>query len=177
MKAILIIYILSPLFAFGQSDVIWHDLTNELKSKSGGWAIGNACGTEPYMYVEFPEGLDMEGETLQVMHSHIVVMGELINQGELIYTCDKAILEIKGGALSVPEMDVNKALVYPNPFVSEIHIKNIEVRTLKLFDVTGRLLKDYVTVGQLHKIVVSDLKSGVYFLRINDFIAKKLVKL
>lgn len=183
LTAYISLFFCLPFFGQNNLESEEHNLTDSYQKLvndgliSGGWGIGNACGIDYRLIARIDKTIDMEGGVLQVLNSHIKIYGDVINVATIEYLCDNAILEIKSGALSVPEMDVNKALVYPNPFVSEIHIKNIEVRTLKLFDVTGRLLKDYVTVGQLHRIVVSDLKSGVYFLRINDFITKKLVKL
>lgn len=175
MKHFIYILFIFCLPIFSQNKI--HDLSNTLEDKSGGWSIGNACGDEPYMYVIFPNGLDMQGEMLQIMHSHITIVGELINQGELIYTCDRAILEFKDKPLSIEKPEITKIKVFPNPATNEINIRGIEVEKLQLFDMTGRLLKDYKTVGNLHKIMISDLKSGVYFLKINDFEVKKIVKL
>lgn len=178
MKAILIIYILSPWCLLGQTDYTgWHDLTNELKYPEGGWGIGNACGVDFYLKGFIRDDLDMKGGHLQLLNSHVIIEGELLNAGDIVYLCDEAILEVRGGVLSVPELVMQDIKIYPNPVVDQIHIKGIEVSTLELFDMSGRRLKNYTTVGNMHRIMIDDLAPGIYLLRINDFITKKLVKL
>lgn len=179
MKLLTYLIFISSLAVYSQDIMQGNifDLTDVLPDKTGGWAIGNACNVEPYMNAIIRGDLDMKFQKLQIMYSYIIIEGRLLNQGELLYSCDKAVLIVEGRSLDVPDTNEQQAVVYPNPFITEINIRNVEVRTLKLFDVTGRLIKDYVTAGKIHTINVVDLRPGIYFLQINNSITKKLIKL
>lgn len=174
MKSLIYISLLFYFPIFSQNVI--HDLTNEYENLNGGWSIGNACGELPFSKFEIND-LDMKGDTLQIMYSHVIIFGKIINEGFIKYSCNEAILEFKDKPLSVEKPEITKIKVFPNPATNEINIRGIEVEKLQLYDMTGRLLKDYKTVGNMHKIIISDLKSGVYFLRINDFEVKKIIKL
>lgn len=74
-------------------------------------------------------------------------------------------------------------IVYPNPaseFISISNSKNILVKTIKIVDLNGRVVKqlDYNNVTNI-QINVSELTSGVYFMTINSdqgTTTKKIVK-
>lgn len=171
-----LLYIL-PFITFAQSDIIWHDLTSDINSGKGGWGIGNACGEDFRIYGVYKGDLDMEGDDLQILNSHFVVEKNIINPGTIIYLCDESILEIKGEVLSVEKPIKETFKVYPNPAVNEINVKGVEVTSLELYDMTGRKLKDFKTFGTLHKIMIDDLQSGIYLLRINNSITHKIIKI
>lgn len=171
-----LIFIL-PFLTFAQNDIVWHDLTNDLNSVKGGWGIGNACGEDFFLHGVYKGDLDMEGDDLEILNSHFIVEGNIINQGSIVYLCDDAVLEIKGEVLSVENPEKETFKVYSNPAVSEINIKGIEVSSLELYDMTGRKLKDFRTFGSLHRIMIDDLKSGIYILRINNSLTHKIIKL
>lgn len=171
-----ILYIL-PFLTFSQSDIVWHDLTSSLTDKARGWGIGNACGVDYRLNGIYKGNLDMEGGDLQILNSHFIVEKNIINPGTIIYLCDESFLEIKGEILSVEKPIKETFKVYPNPSVNEINIKGIEVFSLKLYDMTGRKLKDFKTFGSLHKIMINDLASGIYILRINNSITHKIIKI
>ena len=171
-----LIYLL-PFLTFAQSDVVWHDLTNSLTDKARGWGIGNACGVDSKLYGIYQGDLDMEGGDLQILNSHFIIEGNIINQGTITYLCDDAVLEIKGEVLNVEKPIKETFKVYPNPSVNEINIKGIEVSSLELYDMTGRKLKDFRTFGSLHRIMIDDLKSGIYILRINEKLTHQIIKI
>lgn len=175
MKAL--IFILIPFLAFSQVENRWHDLTNALYNKSEGWSIGNACGEFDILQGIIKEDLDMEGGNLEILFGHVVVEGEVINVGSIVYMCDTSILELNGGTLSMDQPIKPELKIYPNPAINEINIKGIEVVQLELYDMTGRRIKHYQTFGQLHRIMIDDLAAGVYILIINGDIKKKIVKL
>lgn len=179
MAKLLLITSFLPLCIFAQSTDYtgWHDLTNELQHTEGGWGIGNACGVDFYLKGIIRDDLDMKGGQLQLLNSHVVIEGELLNVADIVYLCDEAILEVRGVALSVPELEPQEVKIYPNPARDEIHIKGIEVSNLELFDIAGRRLKSYTTVGNMHRIMIDDLASGIYILKINHSITHKIVKL
>lgn len=166
-----------PFFAFGQVENTWHDLTNALYNKSEGWSIGNACGEFDILQGIIKEDLDMEGGNLEILYGHVIVEGEVINVGSIVYMCDTSILELNGGTLSLDQPIKPELKIYPNPAINEINIKGIEVSELELYDMTGRRIKHYQTFGQLHKIMIEDLETGVYILIINGTGTHKIVKL
>ena len=55
--------------------------------------------------------------------------------------------------------------VYPNPATDLVHIGGVEVSEVRVYNVTGQLLK---TVRGCNEITVSDLPAGTYLLRITD---------
>lgn len=173
-----LILILLPFITFAQNDIVWHDLTNELNSTLGGWSIGNACGKDYSLHGFIDSDLDLKGDDLEILNSHVVIYGEALNIGSIVYLCDNSILEVLGGVLSVPDVEVKESFkVFPNPAIDEINIKGIEVRELELYDMTGRRIKHFQTFGQLHRILIEDIESGVYVLIINGKINHKIVKL
>lgn len=159
-----------------QSDPIWHDLTGVLENERGGWSIGNACGEDFFLAGVIKSDLNMHGDELEILNSHVIIEGNIINQGTLIYLCDNSILEIKGGVLSVEGPVKEELKIYPNPAIDEINIKGVEIDRLELYDMYGRMLKNYQTVGRLHRIMIDDLESGVYFIRINNTEIHKIIK-
>ena len=171
------ILILIPIFTTAQFNDQWHDLTSSLTDKARGWGIGNACGVDYRLNGIYKGDLDMEGGDLQILNSHFIIEGNIINQGTITYLCDDAVLEIKGEVLSVEKPIKETFKVYPNPSVNEINIKGIEVFSLELYDMTGRKLKDFKTFGSLHRIMIDDLKSGIYVLRINEKLTHKIIKI
>lgn len=171
-----LIFILLPLFTFGQSETIWHDLTNVIENERGGWSVGNACGKDYKLNAIHKGDLDMKGDDLEILNSHLIIEGDVLNAGTIIYLCDNSVLEIKGGTLDVTELEKQSLKIFPNPTVNEINIKGIEVFDLAIFDMQGRKLKHFKTFGMLHKIMINDLESGVYVLVINENITRKIVK-
>ena len=63
----------------------------------------------------------------------------------------------------------NRPIVYPNPSVGELIISNVsslDLRNIEILDITGKSINSFET--NLTKIDVSQLKSGIYFLRLKD---------
>ena len=82
------------------------------------------------------------------------------------------------------EVDANAVSLYPNPAKDEVIIaknKAISLDAVAIYDVTGRLINtvDLKNMEQTETIDVSQLQSGIYFLRIhaeNATITKQLIK-
>jgi len=80
---------------------------------------------------------------------------------------------IEAGPLPIPEKTELKITVYPNPFSNVIKIASnkqdrILGKTLRLYDVTGKLFKTQTIQSQNTILNVSNLPSGMYILRIED---------
>lgn len=78
--------------------------------------------------------------------------------------------------LDIFENNQVEVMLYPNPFVSEVHIQSEkEVQEVLVYDVTGALVA--VKTKQLN---LSALSKGIYFMKIiwtdNSFALKKLIK-
>lgn len=84
-----------------------------------------------------------------------------------------------------PTMSVNDQLyndfqIYPNPTQNSFAVSGLkEVSALSIFDINGRKLNHISAVANNQKIDVSNLQSGVYFVRIESgsttFVTKKLI--
>ena len=80
--------------------------------------------------------------------------------------------------LSVSEFDYNGFSMYPNPTKGMVSIKlnNITNANLSIYDIQGKLVIDRdVTETQLVELNVSDLQSGLYFVKLNTG-SQELVK-
>jgi len=70
--------------------------------------------------------------------------------------------------------------LFPNPASQAVSIKfdkSIDV-TIQLFDIKGQLfIEERNNYSPLHEINVSHLNSGIYFVRISDDNANKVIKL
>lgn len=89
-------------------------------------------------------------------------------------------LDLRGKTTSFdPEVDIN---LYPNPAQNEVYIHandQVEIRQLQVLSVTGQLLKTQVVNFETARLEVSDLISGLYFVRIetsNGTVVKKFTK-
>lgn len=71
-------------------------------------------------------------------------------------------------ALGTVELGSNKLAVYPNPATSEVNItlEGAKVAAVEVADVTGRVVSSQAVKNG--KVNVSNLSSGVYFLRVKD---------
>lgn len=97
------------------------------------------------------------------------------HEGDLIinpynYNCEDVILGIKGGGV------LRDLTIYPNPASDQITVDSqIEIEKIEVFSLHGNLLKSSLS----NQIDVSNLKDGVYFLKIysgGDFAMKKIIK-
>lgn len=64
---------------------------------------------------------------------------------------------------------VKQLLVYPNPVSDELTISWKEgKKSVRIFNVYGTLVSDFLFEGAIYKVNTSDLNAGMYFLSIND---------
>ena len=92
----------------------------------------------------------------------------------LIGEIDAAIEAHKNGTLNIAELE-NNCAIYPNPASSEVKIISNGDTNVKIFDMTGRCVKD-VNVTENATIDIKDLNTGVYFVNVNGKVEKLVVK-
>ena len=92
----------------------------------------------------------------------------------LIGEIDAAIEAHKNGTLNIAELE-NNCAIYPNPASTEVKIISNGDANVKIFDMTGRCVKD-VNVTENATIDIKDLNTGVYFVNVNGKVEKLVVK-
>lgn len=94
----------------------------------------------------------------------------------LISEVDAAIAKHKGNnnGEGVTELE-NNCAIYPNPASTEVKIISNGDANVKIFDMTGRCVKD-VNVADDATIDIKDLNTGVYFVNVNGKVEKLVVK-
>lgn len=81
-------------------------------------------------------------------------------------------------SLSINEFDIESYSVYPNPTNGDWYIKsNSEIYNVSLFDLLGKEMLTITPNASELTIKASELKAGVYFVRINSINGTKTVKL
>lgn len=83
---------------------------------------------------------------------------------EVILDDFKIVQEVAG---STPSLDLANLSVYPNPVSDRLNIDYKEnISNLTVYDLSGRSVKSFTSNNRNNSIDVSDLKSGIYMLRI-----------
>ncbi|PQB04995.1 T9SS type A sorting domain-containing protein [Aureitalea marina] len=80
-------------------------------------------------------------------------------------------LDISTNILELPDLQVNGIQVFPNPTDGMVNIQlpeGLDGRQLQVYDQLGRLLKSISLEGTNSRINLSDLSSGVYFLKLTN---------
>ncbi len=67
-------------------------------------------------------------------------------------------------------MDSNKFTIYPNPASIKINyvFNSDEKNRLQIFDISGQLVHEKFNMNPEGEIDISDLNSGVYFVKISN---------
>ena len=122
-------------------------------------------------------GVQFLARLILVAPDHQIIINDLwpVNSTQhLIDEIDAAIEEHKK-SVSVAELGNNNFAIYPNPASSEVKIISNGDANVKIFDMTGRCVKD-VNVAENATIDIKDLNTGVYFVNVNGKVEKLIVK-
>ena len=113
------------------------------------------------------EWVDLTAET----EYFAIAQGKNVNGewGEITKVEFKTTLE---GAIEIIENNFN---IYPNPATTSIIIKGAEEGMARIFDMTGRCVKE-VNVVDNTTVNLEDLNKGVYIININNKVEKLVVK-
>ena len=82
------------------------------------------------------------------------------------------------GSLSVSDVNNAPATIYPNPAVDVVNILSINGASFNgynVFDITGKTQLSHAA-SDIHKVDISELSSGVYFLQLDNYNAIKFIK-
>ncbi len=75
---------------------------------------------------------------------------------------------VKVGAASIEEMIAQSIILYPNPAKGIVQFKSeFEINTIKIYDYSGKLVKDIVVNDNSVTINLENIKSGIYMVQAN----------
>ena len=151
------------------------DATSILKDMDKSWSVGNGCLQSNYKVVN-TDGLELNGNTLEIMDARIQVFGDLTNYGEVIeinnelilYACSTSELVVYSEVLNIEDNALETLKIYPNPVKYTLHISYSKLENYIVYNINGKK----VMQGTNNTIEVSNLADGLYFLIINK---KKLL--
>lgn len=176
MIKILALLISFNSFAQLQSD--W-TATSILSDMDKSWSIGNGC-LEANFKVVNTNGLELNGNTLEVMDAVIQVFGDLTNYGQIIdvnnelilYTCSGSELIIYNDVLNITDNALETLKIYPNPVEYTLNIVYSNLEDYIIYNIKG----EQVLIGRDNTIDVSNFADGLYFLIINKKRTIKFIK-
>ncbi len=70
------------------------------------------------------------------------------------------------------QVSTKKELIYPNPVTGILHINAEEGSHIKLFDSSGRRIKEFILLSSPVHLDLSDLPVGIYMLKIDEEVHK-----
>lgn len=79
--------------------------------------------------------------------------------------------------LSIDEFNLANVKIYPNPAADYFKISNVNIKTIELYNISGKKLKEF---SSSEKYEINDLSTGVYFIKIKTERTetnRKLIKL
>jgi len=90
------------------------------------------------------------------------------------------LLKLSSEGLSINEIDSKEYKVYPNPVKDFINIEltdNYAEISIDVFNILGQKIKVFENLNSTENIDLSDLKTGIYLLRINTNKTSKTIKI
>jgi len=120
------------------------------------WSITNGTGSG---------SIDVNGLLTAVTNGTVDVVATA-NDGSGV--TGAATITISNQSLSVNEIDFQTISIYPNPVKNELFIElnQLETTNISILDYSGRLVKS-IPNNAINKIDVSDLKQGIYILKVS----------
>lgn len=119
-----------------------------------------------------------EGNTC-VTANYLYISGDFSSLGDELYK----ITHMDEISIFEPAEEQEAMVVFPNPAVDMINVvfdAEEGAANISIVDVSGRTVKQmeqHLTTGQNHLYLnISDLNSGVYFLKVNNYATQKIIK-
>ncbi|OIQ27540.1 MAG: hypothetical protein BM564_12265 [Bacteroidetes bacterium MedPE-SWsnd-G2] len=144
--------------------------------------FGNAPGGSEPTGITFSP--DYKFMFLSIMHPDVNNAGQTDIAGNTVdfnvgTTMVVALEGNLGETLSTVTIEESQPIIWPNPYLKSeaLNVKGMMLETLKIFDVTGKLVSDLNFKGTTTResIYLPNLKKGTYILKINDSQKFKLI--
>jgi len=186
-KLIVLLLMFVPFLPQTQEAFYTFDMSSFLSEMEKPWSIGNGTNQEtgefegPYFEVVVYGGMNMNGHHLEIMNTKITVIGDTINSGvvskRFTFISD---LIVEDETLSVPIVADKKQLkMYPNPAKVYATFKGDFIKGIRIYNLSGKLVKNIVVSGNEYRLSVYDYTSGLYIIEItfddNQKTIKKLI--
>ena len=72
---------------------------------------------------------------------------------------------------------ISQIKLYPNPVVNELNVSLAKANTtVAIYNAVGQKLSEKVSTGNIAKFNVSNLRKGIYFVKLSDGTSEKFVK-
>jgi hypothetical protein len=163
------------------------DVSRDLNNLTGSIGFGNECGVSNYMVSNVYEGIEFNGNSINVRFMSLDVYGSLTNYGEGLslldalqqglfsMECESSTIILHETTLSNPVEEVSEIKMFPNPASDKVNIFGNNIESIVVRDLTGRVLLKVDSPKRLNVLTISELSSGLYFVSINNTV-KKLIK-
>lgn len=91
---------------------------------------------------------------------------------------DFCITYVKDYTTNISQVDKYTSFIYPNPANEYVVINSHELglKSGKIYNLSGQLIKQFKVDNSRYRIEISDLKSGVYFVKVGEQIQKLVVE-
>lgn len=143
------------------SEYSWNDVSNNFE-----WDTD----IENYVWVETSNTLNVAGM------SHLYIAFKFTSTNAASSTWEVAEFKVFTEWTSVDENSATSINLYPNPASSSINVVVENDCELQIMDMAGRMVMTVNVVEGENSINVSNLESGVYFVRMNSAVVKFMKK-
>lgn len=144
-------------------------VTVEFYNEVGQDSVVKIITSTPYVLYEADDHVWMNLNSGTDYYALAVGQNALGEWGEVAMTSFRTLSE-----LGLNDVSAEEIFLYPNPATGATELQNISKGSLiSLTDVSGRLLRTFVSTGTNQKIELSGLESGLYFVRVLSPESKK----
>jgi len=115
-------------------------------------------------------GAILSGDSVEFNEVGIVEIKAIQTGNDEYEACEKTIKITVDFATGIDDVIETKTQIYPNPVETEMLIKftNSEARTIRIFNLLGRLKLQKETASSSERINLSDFKSGLYLMKVQS---------
>lgn len=144
-------------------------VTVEFYNEVGQDSVVKIITSTPYVLYEADDHVWMNLNSGTDYYALAVGQNALGEWGEVAMTSFRTLSE-----LGLNDISAEEIFLYPNPATGATELQNISKGSLiSLTDVSGRLLRTFVSTGTSQKIELSELENGLYFVRVLSPESKK----
>ncbi len=110
------------------------------------------------------------------MSYNVTIDGYYTQDGTVDVTENGASETITLVATGMGNWDNPQIEVYPNPAKNTVFVKNASGRPIAIYNLQGKIIKQFVSTSDVEEINVSSFRAGIYFIRVGDGVTKLVVK-